>query len=137
MLAKKLIPTLPTTLEKAKMTGFFKNFAKKTPQAATLQSILYRQNEGTSFPRFVVFGFLYSFGSSGHDFQVLFAHAVEHGIKLAAACGLFLFLFGKKNWSTDTSSRVTSSYKICKLGCCPLFSMDAIYRGAIFSVSAN
>ena len=37
----------------------------------------------------------------------------------------------------DTSSRVTSSYKICKLGCCPLFSMDAIYRGAIFSVSAN
>ena len=43
----------------------------------------------------------------------------------------------KKNWSTDTSSRVTSSYKICKLGCCPLFSMDAIYRGAIFSVSAN
>ena len=44
---------------------------------------------------------------------------------------------GKKNWSTDTSSKVTSSYKICKLGCCPLFSMDAIYRGAIFSVSAN
>lgn len=44
---------------------------------------------------------------------------------------------GKKNWSTDTSSSVTSSYKICKLGCCPLFSMDAIYRGAMFSVSAN
>ena len=38
---------------------------------------------------------------------------------------------------TDTSSRVTSSYKICKLGCCPLFSMDAIYRGAMFSLSAN
>ena len=44
---------------------------------------------------------------------------------------------GKKNWSTDTSSKVTSSYKICKLGCCPLFSMDAIYRGAIFNLSAN
>ena len=39
--------------------------------------------------------------------------------------------------TTDTSSRVTSSYKICKLGCCPLFSMDAIYRGAMFSLSAN
>ena len=29
------------------------------------------------------------------------------------------------------------SSRLCKLGCCPLFSMDAIYRGAIFSVSAN
>ena len=43
-----------------------------------------------------------------------------------------------EDWDyTDTSSKVTSSYKICKLGCCPLFSMDAIYRGAMFSLSAN
>ena len=40
MLAKKLIPTLPTTLEKAKMTDFCK---RKTPQSATFQNILYEE----------------------------------------------------------------------------------------------
>ena len=44
---------------------------------------------------------------------------------------------GKKNWSTDTSSRVTAHTKSANLGAALLFSMDAIYRGAMFSLSAN
>lgn len=110
---------------------------KKNAAICDVSITLYKQNERTLFPRFVVVGFLYSFCSSRQDFQIFFAHTVKHSIELTAARGFLLFPFREKNWSTDTSSRVTSSYKICKLGCCPLFSMDAIYRGAIFSVSAN
>ena len=55
MLAKKLIPTLPTTLEKAKMTDFCK---RKTPQSATFQNILYEETRELSFPRCFVVGFL-------------------------------------------------------------------------------
>lgn len=77
--------------------------------------------------------FLNLFCCSGDYSQFLVAHTVKlppPGIFPAA-------LSEKKNWSTDMSLRVTSSYKICKLGCCPLFSVDAIYRGAMFSLSAN
>ena len=38
MLAKKLIPTLPTTLEKTKWTDFHK---RKTPQSAKITTLPY------------------------------------------------------------------------------------------------
>lgn len=130
MLATKLYPLLPTTPGTTNLTNFPK---RKTSQSATLQSLYINKNERTLFPRFVVVGFLYSFGSSRQNFQIFFTHTVKQGIKLTAAGGLLLFPFREK----ELVCRVTSSYKICKLGCCPLFSIDAIYRGAIFSVSAN
>ena len=61
MLATKLYPLLPTTPGTANLTNFPK---RKTPQSATLQSLYINKNERTLFPRFVVVGFLYSFGSS-------------------------------------------------------------------------
>ena len=50
MLAKKLIPTLPTTLEKAKMTGFFKNFAKKDAAGCDAPIYLMQTKRGNIIP---------------------------------------------------------------------------------------
>lgn len=93
MLATKLYPLLPTTPGTANLTNFSK---RKTPQSATLQSLYINKNERTLISRFVVVGFLYSFGSSRQDFQIFFAHTVKHGIKLTAARGLLLFPFREK-----------------------------------------
>ena len=92
-LATKLYPLLPTTPGTANLTNFPK---RKTPQSATLQSLYINKNERTLFPRFVVVGFLYSFGSSRQDFQIFFAHTVKHGIELTAARGFLLFPFREK-----------------------------------------
>lgn len=93
LLAKKVFSSLTTT---TKLPVCQKSAKEKRRNPATLQSLYADKNEGTLFPRPVVVGFLYAFCSSRQDFQILFAHAVEHGIKLTAAGGLFLFPFREK-----------------------------------------
>ena len=73
-----------------------KSAKEKRRNSAALHSLYADKNEGTLFPRYFVVGFLNPFCGSLQDFQILFAHAVEHGIKLTAACGLFLFPFREK-----------------------------------------
>ena len=53
---------------------------------------------------------------------------------IASSCRRCVFFSGgvsKRNWSTDILQRSISSKKICKLGCCPLFSMFARQHGEI------
>lgn len=54
------------------------------------------KNEEILFPCCVVVGFLYTFGSSRHDFQIFLAHAIKHGIELTTTCGLLLLPFWEK-----------------------------------------
>ena len=79
MLATKLYPLLPTTPGTANLTNFPK---RKTPQSATLQSLYINKNERTLISRFVVVGFLYSFGSSRQDFQIFFELMLRYNISV-------------------------------------------------------
>lgn len=68
---------------------------------------------------------------------VLFAHAIEHDIKLTAASGLFLFPLREKEL---VYRYVKQGYKLIQnlqTWVLPLLLMDAIYRDAMFRLSAN
>ena len=84
MLAKKLIPTLPTTLGKAKMTDFCK---RKTPQSVkitTLPKIHIQLCRTFSFARF--FDFRYFFCGGCYNPKPGIAHIVEQRVKLPPLC---------------------------------------------------
>lgn len=65
MLAKEVFSSLITTTE---LSLCQKRTKEKRRNPATLQSLYADKNEGTLFPRPVVVGFLYAFGSSRHNF---------------------------------------------------------------------
>ena len=65
MLAKKVFSSLITT---TKLPVCQKSAKEKRRNPATLQSLYTDKNEGTLFPRPVIVGFLYAFGSSRHNF---------------------------------------------------------------------
>ena len=81
MLAKKLIPTLSTTLRKAKLTDFCK---RKTPQSAKITTLPKNLFSCAGLLFVLLFDFLYLFCGGSNNSKSLIANSVKQRFELSS-----------------------------------------------------